>query len=633
MQMLSVTFDAPGHGKRECDRSFGHIKNHFVRVVSNGTDITTDKEMVSAFAMYGGIKDNYVACIDTSDFETIEISTNDIPAITNYYHFTYEKGSSVTYRKYYKIGQGKSVGLNRKDLKNALRFISLSQPTINWQESKKESQPIPDPNAPKQRILNQEFSWTDFKPEFKTTTATEKTNLDINLTRLIYVKDLQLPLMNSHATNMYSQETTEQHEEIHSKTKDRWDFSSMGFAMKATKTLAKITPPHKEILDELYREGELSRKYTPEEAVMIIRNRVNKDGKKIFRPNEWLTATQIKGYWARKKRLQTPDFQSQSGSQSQTGSQDQDSRMHDDDWDDDSNSRQNDLEKILLDIQKDSTPDHVELVDLHPEPTATMEEPINPKAGDTTEMPEMPVKPKTEEKTKNQEKASGIQETYELPEVMPDQKKKRTKSHVDTKSKKARKQEEDKSIPPSPNMPRCGTCTEQNPQTECYSCKAKIHFKCQAFNKNNKTAKWIKCKNCFKTKQSQAKRHIPGLRQKNLCVECRDGATDIICSMCKAELHTICAKNHGERQLCQNCEVLYAQEGSDIEEQLQSQTMIGRQDEEIVEYPIKAQDMTSVTKTRSMKRRSTWAVPKWNSNGSASYKGNHVQISILNTCR
>ena len=59
------------------------------------------------------------------------------------------------------------------------------------------------------------------------------------------------------------------------------------------KTLAKITKKHHDVLNELYVEGEQNCKYTPDEAVKIIKERENKDGTKTFAPEEWLTAVSV----------------------------------------------------------------------------------------------------------------------------------------------------------------------------------------------------------------------------------------------------------------------------------------------------------------------------------------------------
>ena len=244
--------------------------------------------MVAAFERHGGVKDSYVTQCDTSHFKDLDITARDIPSIKNYYHFEYGSDNRIQVFKYFKIGNGKAFFLNKLDLKDMLNDMNQAI-SMDWKESEKRS--ATQSKKSKKRILNQEFSWTDIQPEVLTPVKEDKIHFDEDIIKSLYVKLLQLPYINTSSQPKPPQKIEDNcNEKRYADPKDRWESSAMGFAIRTTKTLAKITPKHKEIMDQLFNEGEINRKYTPDEAVKIIREKENPDKTKVFNPEQWLTA-------------------------------------------------------------------------------------------------------------------------------------------------------------------------------------------------------------------------------------------------------------------------------------------------------------------------------------------------------
>ena len=192
--------------------------------------------MVQAFELQGGIKDNMVTHCDVSNFEEINMTSGDIPAIKSFFHFNFEKGSDVRVSKYYNIGTGKLITLNKQDIRNMFSGDFLVNTTIDWKESQKESRPQKESKTTNKRILNEEYNWSQIPTDLLTTETEEKISFDKNKFKKLYVKNLSNPYAKKppkQDTPLY--DTTNDNRKIIVEMKFRWESSAMGHGMSAKK--------------------------------------------------------------------------------------------------------------------------------------------------------------------------------------------------------------------------------------------------------------------------------------------------------------------------------------------------------------------------------------------------------------
>lgn len=77
------------------------------------------------------------------------------------------------------------------------------------------------------------------------------------------------------------------------------DRCSKGWALKSSVQNKRFTDKQKQFMDEKFKQGELGKKSTGEEVAKLMRTARDKDGKRIFNADEFLTSAQISSYFSR----------------------------------------------------------------------------------------------------------------------------------------------------------------------------------------------------------------------------------------------------------------------------------------------------------------------------------------------
>ena len=144
IRFLSSTYDAPGHGKGACNRSFGAVKKHLYKVIShdNGTDITNSSDLVKAFTVLCGVCNNVVASVNPKNLNHFSVPGKDTPAITSCYHFEYDQNNpySLTVFRFYGIGEGQKYQFD-KDVFDSIPSITMDNNILNRSSIRKVPRP------------------------------------------------------------------------------------------------------------------------------------------------------------------------------------------------------------------------------------------------------------------------------------------------------------------------------------------------------------------------------------------------------------------------------------------------------------------------------------------------------------
>ena len=288
------------------------------------------------------------------------------------------------------------------------------------------------------------------------------------------------------------------------------------------------------------------------------------------------------------------------------------------------------LEDILFRIQHNINPPEKEIVDLDPttleaEQDAYEMEQRNRKR---TREPMDDVKPaKKARKNGNIETSKVTAACMECGNTEVDAE----ATHKEANDKKDKKPKGD--VRPTKKAAKIGTMEAKEPSETC--------------NRLQPAAK------------KEEKRPNPDPRKSKICIECREKKvpTDTTCAMCDVAIHPNCAATHPNLILCSNCNIMILQE-PEIEEELKKRSAVGNQgiaitilqEPEVKEelkkrsavdnqgiatanLPVTITELSITIPEHGKPKQTMWDVPKWNTQGTATYKGKTVKFSITNTCR
>ena len=278
------------------------------------------KMPVGAFQILKGVKNTAVATVDAKCIPKIITTGRELGSIGNFYQFEYLHHSvgdpyGIRLFRYFQIGPGQCVKLDNADIDG----METPHGPVDWVFSQKESAPVvPTGKTPKRHPRLRVISEI---PNIELD-KNERISFDEDLILKLYLKNMEKP-QDSDKKSTAIAECFDQNESQCLLTnfpdiKMRWASSSQGFGMKTNRTLAKFTEQHRHFLMKLFEEGaSTNNKYTPEEAVNIMRGKRDEHGQKVFSIEEILIESQIKSFWSRCKASQSKGSQSQSQPASQ----------------------------------------------------------------------------------------------------------------------------------------------------------------------------------------------------------------------------------------------------------------------------------------------------------------------------
>ena len=618
IHFLASHFHAPGCGKNACDRAFATMRNHMLKVISyaDGTEIISANDLVRAFQTLKGVKDTAVATMDTKDFPQIVTTGKELGSIGSYYSFEYlhedlenRQKYRIRMRRYFRIGAGQCVTLDNADIEG------IENPThkpVEWVFSQKPSKPIlPTEKNPQRHLRLRDISETA-QVELE---KNERITFDEDLILKYYAASLEVPKQSNKTNKVLAeflqQEETESLLEKYPDIKLRWESSSQGFGMKTYRTLAKFNEKHRQFLTKIFDEGaRTNNKYTAEEALIIMREKRDDQGQRVFSAEEFLIESQVRAFMHRQKTKNVSQSQpgsqpgSQSGSQpvSQPVSQPASQEVHSSQ--EHMNTNNNDDAEEFGDEEDDLhdciLTDFEDLTDLIRKLENEQEEQREEEERDDLE----------------KEQAQGGEEEKMNEPDEPDEPEEPEEPELE-------EPEEDLSDMSDMSV---GSCGDSGDSGDFEDDQPKLSE--NAGNPRNKDV--------HETKMSTQTNSIWGEISASACITCLGGKNlSHKCSNCLANIHVKCASLHQDQILCQNCETILVQDGelafgswSEITQLLPLSpshpvVSVGSIMNELPLFSPPAQDFSFLSRVQ---------LPPWNDQGKCVIEGRATNTKLINTC-
>ncbi|CAF3133213.1 unnamed protein product [Rotaria sp. Silwood2] len=315
-----MDFADPQGGRGSSDRYAAIIKSHVRRYLNEKHDVTNAEQFVEACLSYGGVKTvNVVECQFKPVHQSAKFQFNNIKQFRN---FCFERHGIRVYRAwdvgegsllpYIKLINGK-VTIGSLDLiKSSPEIIFGSSANNNLSSSIDESL-----NGECTESIDQIANIFECPEEACISSFVKYGNL---LRHLAVGNHRHIPekvtLMDTAKKMFHSRLANADNKRIISLSPNDFVFDSnncdqvpeltVGWALPVTRPPVRFTNKQRKFLDEKFNDGILyGRFWKPETVVSEMQNAKSSQGKFIFDINEWLTTSQVRGYFSRIRSIKT----------------------------------------------------------------------------------------------------------------------------------------------------------------------------------------------------------------------------------------------------------------------------------------------------------------------------------------
>ena len=313
---LRYDFSDPQAGKDICDRKIAPMKGHIRRWVNEKHDVTTAENMKEALESHGGLKGCRAAVAKVNPLRD-NGGDNKIPGISLLNNFSYEKNGIRAWRSF-KIGTGRLI--KYEDLKvqpqqeTGLEIIQQFSSRTRELGSVAVRQAEDSVNKHDIYSCNENDCILTFKTRAeaeehmdtgKHLRKTEKESMYDSVRKRWADKVTGVKFVGRTEKTVQPRQSQEQ-DEIESAENEQ----TIGWALKTTRTWTKMGKKAKVFLIEHFDLGaETGLKADPAQVSREMKQAKDSNGKPLFKPEEWRTAKQIKGFFS---RLSTKRKQQQS---------------------------------------------------------------------------------------------------------------------------------------------------------------------------------------------------------------------------------------------------------------------------------------------------------------------------------
>ncbi|XP_063412207.1 uncharacterized protein LOC134694977 [Mytilus trossulus] len=338
IKIKQYNFSEAQAGKDLCDSKTGSCRLHIFKYANEGHDILNTNDMKTALESHGGVKGTQ-ACIVSVNQEVEPKIRTKIPGISTFNNFTF-LDDGIVVKKAYNVGSGKKIGngtLTDKNLEvERVYNLKINDPFPGAHEVGTVSlnQHHVDENTTNESVANEvsETVGNDHNSETDSFFSCPDPSCQkifakcFNLERHLAIGNHSY-LTNSctsmdEAVNMYASKcetlresnnllvstlTSDTELNINSNSEDR-----MGWAIKNKRKSTRFSLQVKDYLIQICEACDKTGK-RPDCGSLSeeIKKACNENGEKLFKKEEWLSSTQIKGfiasYLSRKSKLSDHD--------------------------------------------------------------------------------------------------------------------------------------------------------------------------------------------------------------------------------------------------------------------------------------------------------------------------------------
>lgn len=291
-------YSEPNYGKDICDRIICPLKGALKRYCNEGNDVLNANDMHTALRVRPVRGTTASVCCTVEKNRSV-----DVKAITNfskYHNFRFQR-DGVSVWKAYDIGQGKFIPFKQFCKKSQVATgMEVERDFFDLFYSRdmkaKASKDVKDRHAL--------FECPDKNCNKVFSTLTElETHIDVGKHVLDQERNVYDQLRREWATKFSSiSSNCSNTSAVTSQTESGSDTSDccMGWALRSTRPNPLITNCAKKYLAAKFDLGELSgQKADPNKVALDMRTARDEDNKKLFKREEWLKSSQIKGFFSR----------------------------------------------------------------------------------------------------------------------------------------------------------------------------------------------------------------------------------------------------------------------------------------------------------------------------------------------
>ena len=311
IKVMSYDYSEPQSGKDVCDRMICPMKNSIRTYANEGHDILTASDMRKSLQQHPVRGTS--ASVNNVDESKKDLVINNLDGYASFHNFQF-KDDGIKVSKAYGIGNGKLIGYDKVyqqhqgpttliTQEEGEGFFVPPQKAKCW--DRKESA-LPSTEIPGQdeQVYLFECSFPGCSKVFREFSDLElHLNVDEHTTtkqESIYNKIKRDWVLKFASVDVVQEATTEDALVSTSAEKSKRNLE-MGWAInKPTSGSKRFSPKIKEYLTRIFLLGEKTgRKADPEQVEKDMRNSRNTSDDRQFSRNEWLTKTQIKGFFSR----------------------------------------------------------------------------------------------------------------------------------------------------------------------------------------------------------------------------------------------------------------------------------------------------------------------------------------------
>jgi hypothetical protein len=333
IHVKSYHFSEPQAGKGPCDRAAAHIKSHLNQYINRGNNVTTAREFVVGARMVGSESQygNVFVCGRIQQNYKVEGFRYKIPQITMLFDFVYPTRNLFETKVWraYQVGYGKSIRLQKviatslfidesppgSDVHSYGRFRELGKrrtasyavaEAVDIEPLENAAGEFDDTSASaitidSQGILGFKCPIDGCVSEFLNYYRMSK-HLAAESHRFVVERETTLDAARQEYVSRLQAVTLASDITISSTSVKRTgEPLDVGWALKKATERMRFSASQKQYLNELFKRGEInkSNKISPQQASAMMRTARQKNGNPLFNREEYLTRTQISGFFAR----------------------------------------------------------------------------------------------------------------------------------------------------------------------------------------------------------------------------------------------------------------------------------------------------------------------------------------------
>ena len=292
-----------------CDRCAAHFKGHFRRKVNSGFNITNSLEVTQSFMNVPN-----VIALQSELTGNVQKPNLEIENISTLNNFLFNEQGIKCWRQY-KIGGGNNIMVPNYVHKGCIKKLSTDCKVIGNPEYIEEKHPTKRQKKEKENQNNEPEDPEDLETSLIYICPEQCTKIFLNYGNLQRHLDIgkHAPIKKCEKLSdrskiifrKISDQSTPRHLQISDIRKEGSSTTlpiyELGFALKVRKKAKRFNKAQRDYLDDIFNEGRISKKHaSAAEVAKKMMKAKTKDGKRMFKKEEYLTESQIKGYFSRR---------------------------------------------------------------------------------------------------------------------------------------------------------------------------------------------------------------------------------------------------------------------------------------------------------------------------------------------